>query len=306
MEANRFYPQVKLMLRCIAPVAQEPCFALKGGTAINLFVRDMPRLSVDIDLTYLPLEPRDAALANISAALQRISQAIKKTIPGSKVQETRASGKEQRIIKLVAASDGQTVTIEPNEVLRGSVFGTEMLTLVPKAEKIFEMTAKIKTLKLADLYGGKLCAALDRQHPRDIFDVKLLLEGEGITNEIRRAFVVYLASHDRPIHELIDPPRKSIDKIYESDFVDMTELKVSLEDLLKTREQYILQLKKELTNDERRFLLSLKEGAPKWNLLDLTGIENLPAIQWKLVNIQKMKREKHQEYIERLKAKLEL
>ena len=306
MQASRFYPQVKLLLRCIAPVAQESCFALKGGTAINLFVRDMPRLSVDIDLTYLPLDPRDVALANISAALQRISQSIKKTIPGSKVQETRAKGKDQRIIKLVATFDGQTITIEPNEVLRGLVFGTEQLKLVPKAEKLFEMTTKITTVKIGDLYGGKLCAALDRQHPRDLFDVKLLLENEGITDEIRKGFMVYLSGHDRPMHELIDPPRKDISKIYANDFVDMAEKEVSLEELVKTREQYIHQLKKELTENERRFLLSLKEGAPKWDLLGVPGIEKLPAIQWKLANIQKMKKEKHQEQIARLKAKLEM
>ena len=187
MQNSRFYPQVKLMLRCIPAVAQETCFALKGGTAINLFVRDMPRLSVDIDLTYLP-----------------ISQTIRKNISGSKVQETKAAGKDPRTIKLVVAHDGQTVVIEPNEVLRGSVFGTEQRSLVEKAEKTFEMSTKISILKLSDLYGGKICAALDRQHPRDIFDVKLLMENEGITDEIRKAFVVYLAGHDRPINELID------------------------------------------------------------------------------------------------------
>lgn len=134
MKASRFYPQAKLMIRCIPAVAQETCFALKGGTAINLFVRDMPRLSVDIDLTYLPLEPRDAALSGISSALQRISERIKKTVPDSKVQETRAKSPESRITKLVAALAGQTVTIEPNEVLRGTVFAPEPRALVAKAE----------------------------------------------------------------------------------------------------------------------------------------------------------------------------
>ena len=47
--------QVQLLIRVLPSIAEEACFALKGGTAINLFVRDMPRLSVDIDLTYLPV-----------------------------------------------------------------------------------------------------------------------------------------------------------------------------------------------------------------------------------------------------------
>ncbi len=306
MQASRFYPKVKLMLRCIAPIAQESCFALKGGTAINLFIREMPRLSVDIDLTYIPLDSRDIALANISSALGRISQTIKKMIPGSKVLETKAKGKDQRIIKLVVGFDGQAVTIEPNEVLRGSIFGVEQRKLVSKAEKIFEMSAKISTLHISDIYGGKLCAALDRQHPRDIYDIKLLMENEGITDNIRKAFVVYLAGHDRSIHELIDPTRKDIKKLYENDFVDMAEKEVSLEELLEAREKYIFLLKKDLSDNERYFLLSLKQGEPNWDLLGIPGIEKLPALQWKLLNIQKISKEKHQALIEKLRSVLKL
>ena len=304
MKASRFYPQAKLLIRCIPAVAQETCFALKGGTAINLFVRDMPRLSVDIDLTYLPLKPRDEALSGISSALQRISERIKKTVPGAKVQETRARSPESRITKLVAALDGQTVTIEPNEVLRGTVFAIEQRTLVARAETTFELAAKMAVVNLSDLYGGKLCAALDRQHPRDIFDVKLLLENEGITDNIRKAFVVYLASHDRPIHELIEPTRKDIANLYKSDFVDMTEQEVSLEELIKVREKYITQIKTGLTSNEKQFLISLKQGQPDWGLLGVPNVENLPAIQWKLLNIRKMTAKKRDEQLGKLKGKL--
>lgn len=306
MKSSRFYEQAKLMIRCIPAVAQETCFALKGGTAINLFVRDMPRLSVDIDLTYLPLEPRDVVLKNISSSLQRISEKIKKTIPGAKVQETRMQSGDRRIIKLVVALDGQTVKIEPNEVIRGTVFAPHERKLVKKAETAFELSARMAVVNLSDLYGGKLCAALDRQHPRDIFDVKLLLENEGITADIRKAFVIYLASHDRPINELIDPTRKDIAKIYQSDFVDMTEQEVSLAELVKTREQYIKQLKNDLNEDERNFLISLKQGQPNWNLLNIPDLEKLPALQWKLINIKKMTTKKRDESLEKLKRKFEM
>lgn len=307
MKASRFYSQVRLMLRCIAPIAQESCFALKGGTAINLFIRNLPRLSVDIDLTYVPLDSRDVALENISSSLQRIAATITKTIPGAKVLEAKARGQEKRTTKLLVSFDGQTVKIEPNEVLRGTVFGVEQRKIVSKAEDLFELTAKIATLNIADIYGGKLCAALDRQHPRDLYDVKILMDNGGITNDIRKAFVVYLASHDRPINELIDPPKKDITRIYETDFVDMTEEPVTLADLLAAREQYILHLKNDLTQAERQFLLSVKQGEPDWNLLGIAGIERLPALQWKLTNVLKMKtanKEKHRVAFERLKIKL--
>ena len=91
---------------------------------------------------------------------------------------------------------------------------------------------------------------MDRQHPRDLFDVKLLLENEGITDEIRKAFVVYLASHDRPMHELLDPKRKDVRRIYENEFAGMAIDEMPYEDLIAAREVLIETLKKELTEDE--------------------------------------------------------
>ena len=294
------------MLRAMPHVAAEDCFALKGGTAINLFVRDMPRLSVDIDLAYLPVEgPRATALRNISEALGRIAMAIKKAIPGAKVQESRAQ-EPARIAKLVVAVGQTRIKIEPNEVIRGAVFAAEERELTRRAEELFELSVTARMLSIADLYGGKLCAALDRQHPRDLFDVMVLLENEGITDEIRKAFVVYLASHDRPINELLDPTRKDIRRVYESEFVGMTVEEIEYEDLIAARETLIETLKKELTDAEKAFLISLKEGQPKWDAIDVEGIEKFPAIQWKLMNIRKIGEKKRVESLEKLKRKLGL
>lgn len=239
MKNSPYFEQVVLMLRAIPHVTAESCFALKGGTAINLFVRDMPRLSVDIDLAYLPVdEPRETALHKMSSALARVAAAVKKAIPGAKVQETRARDPD-RIIKLVVATGRTRIKIEPNEVIRGSVFAVEERELSKSAENAFELSVAARTLSVADLYGGKLCAALDRQHPRDLFDVMVLLANEGITDEIRKAFVVYLASHDRPISELLDPTRKDIRRIYESEFAGMTVEEVKYEALITAREALI-------------------------------------------------------------------
>jgi predicted nucleotidyltransferase component of viral defense system len=306
LKDSPYFKQAELMLRVMPHVAAENCFALKGGTAINLFVRYMPRLSVDIDLAYLPVdEPRETALKKISEALVRIAAAIRKVIPGTKVQESQAQEPE-RIAKLIVAAGQTRIKIEPNEVIRGSVFPVEERELTRHAEDMFELSVTARTLSVADLYGGKLCAALDRQHPRDLFDVRILLEKEGITSEIRKAFVVYLASHDRPIHELLDPTRKDIRGIYEGEFAGMTVEKIEYEDLIAAREELIATVRKELTEEERAFLISLKEGSPKWSLLGLEGIERLPAIQWKLMNIQKMRKKKHAEYLEKLKRILGL
>jgi predicted nucleotidyltransferase component of viral defense system len=243
LKDNAYFKQAELMLKTLPHVAAESCFALKGGTAINLFVRNMPRLSVDIDLAYLPVnESRDTALGNMSDALVRIAAGIKKTIAGARVQEIHGRGPE-RVIRLIVSLGATRIKIEPNEVIRGSVYPAEECQLTPRVEELFELSVTAQTLSLADLYGGKLCAALDRQHPRDLFDVRLLLENEGITDEIRKAFVVYLASHDRPIHELLDPAAKDIRRIYENEFAGMTVDSVSYRDLIAARDALIKTLR---------------------------------------------------------------
>jgi predicted nucleotidyltransferase component of viral defense system len=306
LKDSPYFKQAELMLKTIPHVAAETCFALKGGTAINLFVREMPRLSVDIDLTYLPVdEPRNTALKRMSDALDRIGIAIKRAIVGTRVQETRAQNTD-RVTRLTVAVGPTRIKIEPNEVIRGSVFPAQERELTRRAEDTFELSVTAQTLSLADLYGGKLCAALDRQHPRDLFDVKLLLDNEGITEEIRQAFVVYLASHDRPMHELLDPTRKGIRRIYENEFSGMAVDEVSYDELIAARETLVETLRKELTNDEREFLVSLKAGQPKWNLMGIEGLEKLPAVQWKLTNIKKIPAKKQKELLEKLRRVVEL
>jgi predicted nucleotidyltransferase component of viral defense system len=303
MKDSPYFKQAQLMLRVVPHVAAEKCFALKGGTAINFYVRDMPRLSVDIDLTYVPLEPRDTVLANIGEALHRIAAGIRKTVPGTTVQEGQARG-AAHVSKLSVSTAEATIKIEPNLVLRGTVFPTEKRELTSQAEELFEISATANTLAVADLYGGKLCAALDRQHPRDIFDVKILMENEGITDEIRTAFVVYLASHDRPMSELLDPNKKDFRKIFEQDFAGMMAEDVTHDELVAVRESLIDTINETMMDTEKRFLLSVKQGEPDWDLMPVTGIDQLPAIQWKLFNIRKMKKDKHAESLLKLRTAL--
>lgn len=302
---TRYFKEAKLMLETIPAVASEECFALKGGTAINFFLRDMPRLSVDIDLTYLPLEDRATSLANITAALERIAARIRKLRPTVQVGPVLLP-KTKYVTKLIVSEKDVAIKIEPNLVLRGTLFPTAKRKTTKNVEDAFEMSASARTVADADLYGGKLCAALDRQHPRDLFDVKLLLENEGITDAIRQGFVIYLAGHDETMTELLDPPRKDIGRVFVEQFEGMPFEKVELKALLETRERMIAQLNKDLTENERRFLLSIKEGNPNWKFLGVDGAEKLPAIQWKLMNIRKMKPEHHRKSVDRLKAILKL
>lgn len=85
MSPQAYRAQVELLLACIPHIAKEKVFALKGGTAINLFVRDFPRLSVDIDLTYLGNEARTEALAVVETALRRTQASIEASLSDAKI-----------------------------------------------------------------------------------------------------------------------------------------------------------------------------------------------------------------------------
>jgi len=303
MRESRFFETALLMVRTIPAVAEERCFALKGGTAINMFVRDLPRLSVDIDLTYVPIEPRETSLENISRALRRIADRIASSIPRAKILKTVQKATD-KVFKLTIREGDRQIKIEPNTILRGTVFPAVTRSLSKKAEELFEAAVSIQTLSVGDLYGGKFCAALDRQHPRDIFDMKLLLENEGITDEIRKAFVVYLSGHDRPIHELLQPSRENFKKVFETDFEQMSATAVTYDELVEVRERYIKLATSLLTKAEREFLITLKQGNPDWTLLELPGIEKLPSLQWKLTNVRKMDKKKREQMVAKLKSVL--
>jgi predicted nucleotidyltransferase component of viral defense system len=300
-----YFQQAKLLVPILPEVRKESVFALKGGTAINYFYRDLPRLSVDIDLTYLPIKTRDESILEISSSIANMMKGVRYTMPNIRIipRKNKAIG---LIIGFMAAQKNITVKIEPNVVLRGSVFPPEKVSLSPYAIELFGSKVRLQRLSFPDLYGGKICAALDRQHPRDLFDVKLLMENEGLTDDVRKAFIVYLISHPRPMAELLDPKFQNIDHIFNNEFRGMTRNPVKLQDLLDVREKLIKQIHLDLTNDERHFILSVKERRPDWGLLGIHGIEGLPAVQWKLQNLMRMDQKKHVEAFYKLKQCLNI
>jgi predicted nucleotidyltransferase component of viral defense system len=303
MKDTVFFKQAELLLRILPLIHKEEVFALKGGTAINFFVRELPRLSVDIDLTYLPVNERDYALNDISHGLMRIFKEIKRRIPVSQIVLKNVRG-TKTLKGMVVNQEGATVKIEPNLVLRGSVYPPEIRTLSKKAQGLFELSVQSRTLSMDELYAGKICAALDRQHPRDLFDVHFLFKNEGLTAKIRRAFIVYLISHPRPMIEILNPHPKDVIDIFEKEFKSMIDKDVTYYDLDSTRDKLVSMLRNELTTEERRFIVSVKEGHPRWELFALKRIENLPAVKWKLLNIRKMDPSKHQEAVLKLRGYL--
>lgn len=284
--SERYRQQVALLVRTIPAIAAEDCFALKGGTAINLFIRDMPRLSVDIDLTFLPVMPWRESLAAIEEALLRIKRRIEASFANIHVVESRVQG-DGPLMRLIVQQGRTQIKIEVTPVLRGSVFAPELRMVSPSVEEQFGF-AEMRVVSFADLYAGKIMAALDRQHPRDLFDVRDLLANEGIDDGLRRAFIVYLVSHDRPISEVLNARRKDLATEFSENFEGMTAEPVALAELLKTREVLVAAIISDMPEAHREFLVGFKQGTPDWSLLGLPDAANLPAVRWKQVNLDKL------------------
>lgn len=284
--SERYRRQVALLISVMPFVASEPDFALKGGTAINLFIRDMPRLSVDIDLTYLPVASRAESLAAIDAAMKRTAVAIRTKLRDVRVTEV-LNAREQIVTKLTVQRMDAQIKIEVTPVLRGCVFEPRFLSVSPGVESTFGF-AEIQVVSFADLYAGKMMAALDRQHPRDLFDIRDLLANEGVDDDLRRAFIVYLISHDRPISEVLVPRRKDIAQEFAHGFDGMTAEPVKLDDLLATREALIAIMAGSMLEDHKEFLLAFKRGEPDWPLLGVPIAPRLPAVKWKQLNLNRL------------------
>jgi len=294
--------QVRLLVNLLPIVEKQTCFALKGGTAINLFVRDMPRLSVDIDLAYLPIEGRDQSLEGIDTAFGNIIEDIKKRIPWSQVTAMKLKGTDTRC-KLLVQQGVIHVKIEVTPVLRGSVYPSQTRRVSDNTEKIFGF-ASMTLLSFEDLFAGKICATLDRQHPRDLYDTYWLLQHEGITRSLKDAFMVYLMGHNRPMAELLAPKSQDISPLYRSDFEGMAYEPVDLAQLQETLPELVIQIHKALNDDDRQFLLDLKQGNADWKKFPLPEAQRLPAIQWKLLNLERMATEKRRKAVHKLEKVL--
>lgn len=287
-----------LLVRVLPVLEVHPVFALKGGTAINLFVRDLPRLSVDIDLAYEPVKNRDESLADINENLSQIAKKLESQ--GLRVQKNDPNN----TTRLTVSNGEVQIKIETSPVLRGTVHPAQNMPVSPRVEDTFGY-AEVQTLSFEDLYAGKICAALDRQHPRDLYDVKALLENEGISKKLKDTFLVYLMSHHRPMHELLNPNFKDITDIYAKEFENMTTERVELAELLEARSQLVQQIHQSLTDADKAFLLSVKNRTADWDQFIYPEVANLPAIKWKIHNLGQMPEDAHNKAAEKLEQFLQ-
>jgi len=304
MARQSYEAQVALLVRVLPHVAKEEIFALKGGTAINLFYRDLPRLSVDIDLTYLPIKERAESLVEINEAMDRIAASIEGGINGARAQRILGGG--GGATRVLARLGGAEIKIETSPVTRGVVHDPEIRSVSEAVADAFGY-AEMQIVSFEDLFGGKLHAAVDRQHPRDLYDVKLLYEHEGLTDDLFRTFLIYVACSSRPAHELLNPNLIDLNQPYVREFEGMTKSPVEVDDLLMTRSQLIADIQSRFDENTKQFLLSLQDGTPDFSTIDRPRAFELPAVRWKLLNLKRLIRDnprKHAKQREKLEKLL--
>jgi predicted nucleotidyltransferase component of viral defense system len=283
----------------IPEIAKDKRFALHGGTAINMFVRNMPRLSVDIDLTYLPIENREQSFEMISAALLEIRERLKIRFPDWQIQH------KIEIHKLIVSNRDALVKVEVSPIIRGSLGAVSELQLCEKAQNNFDAFCEIQVVSIGQLYGGKICAALDRQHPRDLFDIKYLLQNEGFTRDIKEGFLFRLLSSERSIQDVLFPKLQDQRQAFQNQFSGMSTESFSYEEYEHIRETLIQKVHQSLTDEDKSFLIRVKNAEPDWSIYDFL---RFPSIQWKQQNLIKMKAVnplKHKELTDSLRVKLD-
>lgn len=292
------------MLVQIAPIILDGNrFALKGGTAINLFERDMPRLSVDLDLVVQDgTLDRPKALAEIDLGLKQAKASLER-LGFRLVSRSTANGEDT---KLEVGRDGIAVKVEVNHVMRGTIRAVRRADLVPLARETLQAEITVPVLAGDELYGSKLVAAMDRQHPRDLFDVVEMYDHGGLNPAMVESFTAYLACHNRPVDEVLFPTEKDIAEAYLNQFVGMTAVEVSLDRLLMARQRLMRDLPRQLTEGQRTFLRSLVRVEPDFVALALPRLERLPAMQWKLMNLRNLRdrnRRKFEQQVDALERK---
>ena len=279
---ENYLTTLKLLLQALPMVFDSGCLALKGGTAINLFVNDFPRVSVDIDCALIEASlNRAKALVVIQNEIERMAAAYE-----SSGFRTKRVGSGE---KLTVSHGKAIVKIEINPVMRGILLPSVDMPLCEALQKqISGESFFVPVMHPDELYAGKILAALDRQHPRDLFDCWLLLKRNGLTEQMLDCFVIYLAAHNRPMHEVLAGNDQPLEAIYNNSFVGMTKESVKLEELMEVRRQLKAILPERLGTKRKKFLHSFAEGNPNWALASFESARNLPAIKWKLHNLKKL------------------
>lgn len=292
---NRIYTKkVSLLLKILPEIEKIEQFALHGGTAINLFYHNMPRLSVDIDLTYVPYSNRSKDLEAIGLLLDQLANRLVRIIPDLSV---RTGNDQSEDVKLFCILNGTEVKIEVNTINRGVMDKTKKMVLCEAAQTKFNTFCEMNIVPKGQLFGGKIVAALDRQHPRDLFDIDKMFSSQIWDEQIMKGFLFCLFSSKRPFQEIFNPHFLSHDKLIETQFSGMTTEPFTKDLYEQAKVNLLDKILKSLNSEQKNMVISVACGEPLWIYEDWSSY---PGIAWKLINIKKLKKENFKKYQEQL------
>ena len=164
---------------------------------------------------------------------------------------------------MLCTFEGATVIIEVNGIKRGIIGEVQERELSIKAQKEFSMSCTAIVVPFTLLYGGKIAAALSRQHPRDLFDYKHM--DIRSFDDIKDGVLFYLLGSDKPILESLQPNSIDQSQALENQFRGMTDVKFDYADYEESREKLIEDVNKNLTEMDKDFIISFESGSPEWD-----------------------------------------
>lgn len=293
---SAYKEQVRLLIRIMPLIYNIKDFAVHGGTAINLFHKDMPRYSVDIDLTFIPIMGREESIDRINEHLCRLKADIERAVPGIRVVH------KPEVWKLQCHLNGTAVKVEVNGTNRGLLGESEELELCQSAQHEFGMTCKARVVSFSQLYGGKIATALGRQHPRDLFDCKYM-EAKSF-DEVKGGLMLCLLGSDKPILESLSPNAIDQSEALANQFAGMSDIPFSYADYEETRKNLVKGVNECLTESDKAFFVSFEQGTPDWSLCGAGDLSRFPSVKWKQQNILRLKKSnprKFQSGIEKLR-----
>ncbi len=294
---KEYKKQVDLLCRIVPALSKIEEFALHGGTAINLFMSDMPRYSVDLDITYIPIANREESVEGINSALDRLKTMLMRAIPNGRFNHNVNS------LKLDCFLKGTKVKLEVSNVKRGLLEEPQMVALCERAQREFDAYCDLRIVSTTELYGGKIAAALSRQHPRDIFDYRQMKFDD--LSLLKSGLMLNILGDKKPITDLLNPNLLDQRDAFENQFAGMADVAFSYADFEESRLELFARIKELFTRDDLEFLLSFKQGEPDWTRCCIGDVSHFPSVQWKLQNILKLKSDdpaKHRSVVEKFIA----
>ena len=188
-----------------------------------------------------------------------------------------------------AEEDKIIIKVEPNFILRGTAYPVRPLKVCNRIVELTRNETVMQVLSFKELYGGKVCAALDRQHPRDLFDMAQFYKSHSL-EEVKEGFLVLALGHNRPLHELLGPMIQEQREIFDQQFSGMSDEPFSYEEHLDTLGRLTNDVKGLFDDGDKQRLLDFVSLSGEENAWGIPHFDELPAIRWKRRNLESLRK----------------